>query len=93
MRRLYEQAAKKRTISVRLNADLYARAKQAGLNVSQVAEDGLAQALLRRLGESVKAEIRQDLEAYNAYVAEHGSPADLLREWAEPEDEDAWRDL
>jgi hypothetical protein len=26
------------------------------------------------------AEIRQDLEAYNAYAARHGSLADLIRE-------------
>lgn len=29
--------------------------------------------------EALKAEIRQDLAACPAYVAEHGSPAELLR--------------
>lgn len=29
--------------------------------------------------EQLKAEIAQDLEAYNLYVAEHGSPAELAR--------------
>lgn len=76
---LYDRAAKKRTVSLTVNEDLYAKAKRAGLNASQVAEDALAQALSQRLAESVKAEIRQDLEAYNAYVAAHGSPADLVR--------------
>lgn len=28
---------------------------------------------------SVKAEILQDLRAYNAYIEEYGSPADLVR--------------
>lgn len=76
----YDRAARKRTVSLALNADLYAKAGSAGVDASQVAEEALARALAERVSEAVKEEIRQDLEAYNAYVAEHGSPADLVRE-------------
>ena len=75
----YDVTAKKQTVSLTVNADLYAKAKSAGVNASQVAEDALAQALARHLAAQVKAEIRQDLDAYNAYVAKHGSPAELAR--------------
>jgi len=75
----YDLRAKKQTVSLTLNADLYAKVKAAGLNASQVAEDALSQALARALAEKIKAEIRQDLDAYNRYVEEHGSPAELAR--------------
>ena len=42
---LYDAGARKRTVSLTLNADLYAKAKGAGINVSKVAEAALAQAL------------------------------------------------
>jgi len=42
--------------------------------------DELAQALAQHVAEQVKAEIRQDLAAYSAFVATHGSFADMVRE-------------
>jgi hypothetical protein len=45
-----------------------------------VAEAALAEALAVRISEKVRAEISQDLGAYNAYVEKHGSPAEMLRE-------------
>jgi antitoxin CcdA len=75
----FDRAARKKTVSLTLNADLYARAKAAGLNASRVAEDALARALAERATEQARLEIRQDLEACDAYVAEHGSPAELAR--------------
>ena len=75
----YDTAAKKQTVSLTINADLYAKAKGAGINASRVAEEALGEALAKRQDEQLKAEIAQDLEAYNLYVAEHGSPAELAR--------------
>lgn len=71
--------AGKRTVSLTLSADLYAQAKELGINVSKVAEEALAEKLKVLAAEKIKAEIRQDLAAYNAYVEKHGSPADLIR--------------
>ena len=77
----YDKAAKKQTVSLTINSDLYAKAKEAGLNASQVAEDALAEAVVRRLKAQIQAEIEQDIRAYNDYVQKYGSPAELVREW------------
>ena len=90
MRRLpFDPAAKKRTVSLTLNADLYTKAKAAGINASQVAEEALTQALRVRLQEKLRAEINQDLAACNAYIEKHGSPAEMLREYLADRDDAA----
>ena len=76
---LYDLKAAKQTVSLTLNSDLYAKAKNLGINASQVAEVALAQTLAQHLADEANVEIRQDLDAYNTYVAEHGSPAELAR--------------
>jgi antitoxin CcdA len=77
----FDPLARKRTVSLTLNSDLYAKAKAQGINASQVAEAALAAALAARLTEKVKAEIAQDLAAYDAYIEKHGSPAEMLRDY------------
>jgi antitoxin CcdA len=86
---LYDAGARKRTVSVTLNADLYAKAKGAGINLSKVAEEALAQALAQRLAEQVKADVRQDLGALDAFVEAHGSFAEMAREHYAAVDGDA----
>jgi antitoxin CcdA len=76
---LYDIKAPKQTVSLTVNSDLYSQAKKLGINSSQVAEEALNVAVTARLTERLKAEILQDLAAYNSYVAEHGSPAELAR--------------
>ncbi|HEX5080391.1 MAG TPA: type II toxin-antitoxin system CcdA family antitoxin [Geminicoccaceae bacterium] len=85
----FDSEARKRTVSVTLNADLYAKAKGAGINVSKVAEEALAQALRQHLAERARAEIRQDLAALSAFVEAHGSFADMVREHYATVDSDA----
>ena len=85
----FDAEARKRTVSLTLNADLYAKAKGAGINVSKVAEEALAQALRQHLAERARAEIRQDLAALDAFVAAHGSFADMVREHYAAVDSDA----
>lgn len=72
--------AAKQTVSVTLNSDLYAQAKHCGINASQIAEEALAQEVARRKAEQLKAEVRQDFEALDAYEAEHGSFPEMARE-------------
>ena len=88
MRRLpYDPVARKRTVRLTLNGDLYAKAMAHGIDTSQVAEAALAEALAARLAEKIRAEIGQDLAAYAAYVDKHGSPAEMLRDHlAAPDD-------
>jgi antitoxin CcdA len=80
--------AQKRTVSLTINSDLYAQAKRLGINASQVAEQALAHEVARRKAEQIRAEIREDLEASNAYAAKHGSFADVVREHYRQSDED-----
>lgn len=79
--------ATKRTVSLTINSDLYAQAKKLGINASQVAEEALIQQVALRRAEQLKAEIRQDLEAANAYMAKHGSFAEMVREHYRDNDE------
>ena len=74
----HDTGARKRTVSLTLNADLYTKAKGAGINLSKVAEEALAQA--QRLAEQARADINQDLGALNVFVEEHGSFAEMVRE-------------
>ena len=86
---VFDQNAKKRTVSLTLNSDLYAKSKAEGINASQVAEEALAQALKARFVEKLRAEITQDLAACNAYIEKHGSPAEMLREYLAERDDAA----
>lgn len=76
----YDPNAAKQTVSLTINSELYAQARGFGINASRVAEAALAEAVAGREAERLKAEIRQDLEATNAYAAEHGSFAEMVRE-------------
>jgi post-segregation antitoxin (ccd killing protein) len=86
---VFDPGAKKRTVSLTLNGDLYAKAKAAGINASQVAEEALAQALKARHMEKVRAEIENDMAAYSAYIEKHGSPAEMLRDYLAERDDAA----
>ncbi|MEK0084134.1 type II toxin-antitoxin system CcdA family antitoxin [Benzoatithermus flavus] len=73
---LYNAGAAKMTVSLTLNADLYAKARKAGLDTSQIAERALAAAL----ADDLAGEVREDLEALNRHVAEQAVLADRLQE-------------
>jgi antitoxin CcdA len=77
---LYDANARRRTVSMTLNADLCAKARHAGINLSRVAEDAIASALSRHVAERLRDEIKQDLEAHDAFVEQHGSFAAMVRE-------------
>ena len=76
----HDVKAAKQTVSLTINSDLYAVAKKLGINASQVAEEALIQQVARRKAEQLQVEIRQDLEAANAYIAKHGSFAEMVRQ-------------
>jgi post-segregation antitoxin (ccd killing protein) len=77
---LYDRTARRQTISLSVNADLFARVKGAGINASRVAEEALAEALRKRMAEVIREEIRQDIAAIEAYEAEHGSFPEMMQE-------------
>jgi antitoxin CcdA len=85
----YDVKAAKQTVSLTINSDLYAQAKGLGINTSQIAEEALAQEVARRKAERLKEEVRKDLEALDAYEAEHGSFAEMVRQHYDPGSDDA----
>jgi antitoxin CcdA len=86
---LFRADAAKRTVSVTLNSDLHDKARAAGLNVSRIADEALAEALRRHVAERIRKEIEQDLAVCNAFVEEHGSFAEMAREHYAAKDADA----
>jgi post-segregation antitoxin (ccd killing protein) len=85
---VYDLDARRRTVSLTLNADLYTKAKAAGINLSRVAEEALANALALRMAEQTRAEIERDLAAHDAFIGEHGSFAGMVREHYAAGDDD-----
>ena len=77
---IYDTKAAKQTVSLTINSDLYAQARRFGINTSQIAEAALAHEVARRKAERLKEEVRKDLAALDAYEAEHGSFADMVRQ-------------
>ena len=74
----YDVKAPKQTVSI--DSDLYAQAKNLDINASKVAEGALSCEVDRLRAQRVQAEIARDIEALDAYEAEHGSFVNLVRE-------------
>ena len=81
MRRpFFDPQARKKTVSLTINGDLWDKARAEGLNLSEIAEGAIRDRFVERMRVRVQAEIDRDLAAYNAFVEEHGSFADAVRE-------------
>jgi len=75
----YDPKARRSTVSLTLNSDLYAKAKRAGINVSRVAEQSLAKAYAEYRAAALRKELEQDLRAMDDYTREAGSFSDFVR--------------
>jgi antitoxin CcdA len=75
----YDTSAARQTVSLTINADLFARIKAIGVNASRIAEDALAKELERHRAEQLTRDIRCDVNAMSAYVAKNGSFAEMAR--------------
>jgi antitoxin CcdA len=73
--------ARRRKKAANLSVDerLLARARRLKLNLSQVFEAGLADAIRQQEGEEWLRKNRAALEAYNEHVERHGAFSDGLR--------------
>lgn len=81
MRRpFFDPQARKKTVSLTINGDLWEKARAEGLNLSEIAEGAIRDRFVERIQARIQAEIDRDLAAYNAFVEEHGSFADAVRE-------------
>ena len=71
----------RKSTSLSLDADLIARAKDAGVNLSRAAEAGIQEQVRRAEAERWAEENRVAIEAYNKRVEEDGLPLDAYRKW------------
>ncbi len=76
---LYDPGAPRQTVSVTLNADLYAKAKSLDINTSRVAEEALAYVVRQKLNEQIKCEVDQDIRVLNAMVEAHRDEFDAMQ--------------
>ncbi len=84
---LFDESAARRTVSLTLNSDLYARAKEAGINVSRVAEQALAGAYKEKAREALRAQMAEDIRALDAFAEKYGSFTDEMEAWEATLDE------
>ena len=70
---------RKKAANLSVDERLLARARRLGLNLSQVLEAGLADAIRRQEREAWLRKNRAALEAYNEHVERHGVFSEGLR--------------
>src|SRR3978361_70754 len=81
--------AKRRTVSVTLNADLVARSAAHGINISRVAETALIAAFEEAEKAAIREEIREAARFTDDLVRRYGHPFPESRAMFMPEDENA----
>jgi post-segregation antitoxin (ccd killing protein) len=76
---LYDVNARRKTVSITLNADLAAKASALGINISRTAESAIVQAFEAAEKARIREEVREATRMVDEYVAIHGMPFD---DWA-----------
>lgn len=71
----------RKATNLSLDQAVIAEAKELGLNISRIAEEGLTRAIAARKVELWLAENREAIEENNRYFAEHGLPFAELRKY------------
>jgi antitoxin CcdA len=75
------QKSKKRATNVSLDESLLAKAKELQINISRVAERGIAQAILEKRTERWLLENKAALDSSNDYVEKQGLPLARCRQF------------
>jgi antitoxin CcdA len=86
---LYDHTAKRKTVSVTLNADLVARSAAHGINISRVAEAALAAAFEEAEKAKIREEIREAARFTDEIVRKYGHPFPESRAMFMPDDDEA----
>jgi antitoxin CcdA len=79
MRLAYNPKAPRKAANLSVNADLLAKAREQGINLSATLERALVEALEKRRREEWLARNKEAIEAYNARVEETGVFSDGIR--------------
>ncbi len=81
MRVRIDPKAPRKATNLSVNADLLARAREQGINLSATLERALMDALRQRQRREWLETNQDAIEAYNAHVEEHGVFSDGLRKF------------
>jgi len=84
---LYDHSAKRKTVSVTLNADLVARSAAHGINISRVAEAALAAAFEEAAKAKIREEMREAARFIDEIVQKYGHPFPESRAMFMPDEE------
>jgi len=71
---LYDPNARRKTVSITLNADLAAKASALGINISRTAEAAVVRAFEEAERARIREEIREAVRITDELVARHGMP-------------------
>ena len=67
-------SGKRKAVNVSLDTGVVAFAREAGLNLSQVCEAAIREATQKEITRRWQDENRERIEAWNAWIDEHGLP-------------------
>ncbi len=84
---LYDVNARRKTVSVTMNADLVAKASALGINISRTAEAAVIQAFEMAERAKIQEEVREAVQMVDEYVAIHGMPFDDFANETAPSDD------
>ncbi len=79
MQRVYNRKAPKQAANLSINSDLLKAAREAGVNLSSVLEEALAQRVAIAKREAWKRDNADAIDAYNQFTDEHGVYSDGSR--------------
>ena len=75
----YDQGAPKKPAHLSINSDILRQAKLQRINISDVCERGLVEALKERKRQEWLASNKDAIEEYGSFIEENGCFADKLR--------------
>ncbi|HEY4193767.1 MAG TPA: type II toxin-antitoxin system CcdA family antitoxin [Mesorhizobium sp.] len=75
------QSPQRKPTNLSLDATLVAEAKDLNINISRIAEDGIARAVSEEKARLWRIENRDSIQSLNAYVEEHGIPFENDRQF------------
>lgn len=75
------QSVQRKSTNLSLDADLVAKARDLDINISRVAEEGIAKAVTEERARRWKIENREAIEAWNEYVERNGLPLAKYRQF------------
>lgn len=77
----FAQSVQRKSTNLSLDADLVAEAKTLDINISRIAEEGIAKAVDEEKARRWKIENREAIESLNEYVEKHGLPLEEFRQF------------